>query len=194
MIHMNKRSGTESKRKILYSATRIFSQFGYKGTSMRMIAKAADISIGGLYLYFRNKEDLYTTLIGNRLDDLSAETRRTLEDIQDPAEAIRTFISMRVEYAKKHRELILVLGKEQGFTFGLKAKKKFFRDQRRVVEEIVQKGIISGRFRDCNKEEVAKVIVCTFRGFILSMIVEPDALFLPEEFSTLVLNGILSEG
>jgi AcrR family transcriptional regulator len=194
MIHVNKRSGTESKRKILSSAIQMFSRYGYKGTSMRMIAKAADISIGGLYLYFRNKEDLYTTLISNRLDDLTAETKRTLKDIQDPAEAMRTFIAMRIEYAKKHRELILVLGKEQGFTFGLRAKKKFFRDQRRVIEEIVQKGIRSGRFRDCNKEEVAKIIVCAFRGFILSIIVEPDALFAPEEFSSIVLNGILAKG
>lgn len=194
MIHMNKRSGTESKKKILSAAKRIFSRYGYRGTSMRMIAKAADISTGGLYLYFRNKEDLYTTLIAHRLDDLTSETRETLKDIQDPAGAMSTFISMRVEYTKKHRELILVLGKEQGFTFGLKAKKKFFEDQRRVIEEIVQKGIRSGRFRNCNGEEVAKIIVCALRGFILSMIVEPDALFSPEECSNLILKGILAKG
>jgi AcrR family transcriptional regulator len=191
MIHVNKRSGEESKKKILSAATKVFSNHGYKGASMRMIAGAANISIGGLYLYFKNKEELYTTLISNRVDDLSAETRETLKGMRDPAEALSTLISMRVEYAKKHREMILVLGREQALTFGLRAKKKFFEDQRRAIEEIVRRGIASGTFRPCDEKEVAKIIVCALRGFILSMIVEPDALFSPEECANLILTGIL---
>jgi len=189
---MNKRSGKESKKKILIAATRIFSAYGYKGASMRMIAQSAGISTGGLYLYFKNKEDLYTTLVGIRLNDLAEETREALGDIDDPAKAIRTFITMRVTYAKKHRELILLLGKEQGFTFGIKARKRFFREQRRIVEEIVRKGIASGRMRNYRVEEVAKIIICALRGFLLSMLVEPDALFSPEECSRLVLEGLLA--
>jgi AcrR family transcriptional regulator len=187
---MNKRSGKESKKRILTAATRVFSAYGYKGASMRMIAQAADIRLGGLYLYFKNKEDLYTTLIRIRLNKLTEETRKVLRGVDDPAGAIRTFITMRVNYAKKHRELILLLGKEQGFTFGIRARKQFFREQRRVVEEIVRKGIASGRMRKCNVEEVAKVIICALRGFIISMLVEPDALFSAEECSTLVLEGL----
>ena len=187
---MNKRSGKESKKKILSAASKVFSAYGYKGASMRMIAQAAGISLGGLYLYFKNKEDLYTTLIRIRLNDLAEETREVVGDIDDPAQAIRTFIRMRVNYAKKHRELVLILGKEQGFTFGIKARKQFFREQRRVIEEIVRKGIASGRMRNCKVEEIAKVIICALRGFILSMLVEPDALFSPEACSTLVLEGL----
>ena len=190
---MNKRSGKESKEKILGAATRVFAEYGYKGASMRMIAKAADISTGGLYLYFKNKEDLYTTLMRIRLNDLAEETREALAGIDDPAEAVRTFISMRIRYAKKHRELILILGKERGFTFGIKVRKQFFREQRRVIEEIVRKGVASGRMRNCRVEDVAKVIICVLRGFILSIIVEPDALFPPEECSTLVLEGLLAK-
>ncbi|HXX81424.1 MAG TPA: TetR/AcrR family transcriptional regulator [Thermodesulfovibrionales bacterium] len=187
---MNKRSGKESKRKILSAATKVFSVYGYKGASMRMIAQAADISLGGLYLYFKNKEDLYTTLIRIRLNDLAEETREVLGDIDDPTQAIRTFITMRVNYAKKHRELVLLLGKEQGLTFGIKARKQFFREQRRVIEEIVRKGIASGGMRNCKVEEIAKIIICALRGFILSMLVEPDALFSPEACSTLILEGL----
>ncbi len=190
---MNKRSGEESKKKILNAAQRVFSGYGYKGASMRMIAKAADMSLGGLYLYFRNKEDLYTTLVRKGLDDLARETRETLQDIEDPADAIRTFISMRAEDARKHRELILVLGKEKGFTFGVKTRKKFFREQRKAVEEIVNRGIASGTFRACDPGEIAKIVVCMLRGFILSIIVEPDALFSAIECGSLVLRGLLKD-
>jgi AcrR family transcriptional regulator len=191
---MNKRSGEESRKKILNAARRVFSKYGYKGASMRMIAKAADISLGGLYLYFKSKEDLYSTLIVRSLENLLKETKETLHDITDPAEAIRTFLSMRVQYARKHRELILVLGKEQGFSFGIKERKMFFAEQRRVIEEIVRQGIAAGTFRECAVEEVAKIIVCALRGFILSIIVEPDAMFSPEECSALLLEGLLRDG
>ncbi len=160
---------------------------------MRMIAKAADMSLGGLYLYFRNKEDLYTTLLRKSLDDLARETRETLQDIEDPADAIRIFLSMRVNYARRHREHILVLGKEKGFSFGVRTRQRFFREQRKVVEEIVNRGIASGTFRQCDPREVAKIVVCMLRGFILSIIVEPDALFSANECGFLVLQGLLKD-
>ena len=161
---------------------------------MRMIAKCADISLGGLYVYFRSKEDLYSTLIVRSLESLLKETKETLHNIADPAEAIRILLSRRVQYARRHRELILAMGKEQGFSFCNKERKKFYAEQRRLVEEIVRKGIASGTFRECSAQEVAKIIVCTLRGFILSMIVEPDAMFSPDDCSALLLEGLLRKG
>ena len=58
MVHMNKRSGSASKERILREATKVFSEHGYEKSSMRMIAKASNISIGGLYLYFENKDSI----------------------------------------------------------------------------------------------------------------------------------------
>jgi AcrR family transcriptional regulator len=189
---MNKRSGIESRKRIMSAAGRVFSEYGYRGASMRMIAKESGVSLGGPYLYFRNKEQLYTTLLMGRLDDLTRNTRDAVKDIEDPALALATFISMRLDYARKHRELILLQGKEHGFDFGIKAKRRFFRQQREVVKSILQKGIASGRFRECDVNEVSKVIVCVLRGFILSIIVEPDVLFSAGECSELFLKGLLA--
>jgi AcrR family transcriptional regulator len=189
---MNKRSGIESRKKIMSAAGKVFSEYGYRGASMRMIAKESGVSLGGPYLYFRNKEQLYTTLLSGRLDDLARNTSEAVKDIDDPAVALSTFISMRLDYARKHRELILLQGKEHGFDFAIKAKRRFFRQQREVVKSIIRKGIDSGRFRKCDVEEVSKVIVCVLRGFILSIIVEPDVLFSAEECSGLFLKGLLN--
>lgn len=188
---MNKRSGIKSKKRILDAAMKVFAEYGYAKANMRVIAKASDISIGGLYLYFRNKEDLCFTLIKNRLDDLAGRTKEALGDTDDPAEAIGKFIAIHINYVKKHRELILVQGREHGFAFGLEIKKKFFRGQRRLLEDIIRKGIKSGVFRRCNVEESAKIIIGAIRGFVLSIVVEAEALFSPEECSNLILNGLI---
>jgi AcrR family transcriptional regulator len=188
---VNRRSGEESRKKILSAAARVFSAYGYKGAGMRAIAKAAGISTAGLYLYFKNKEDLYTVLVRSKLHALNAEIRETLGSIEDPVAAMSTFISMRLNYAKKHREFFFFLGREKGFAFGIRAKRRFFREQREAIEEIIMKGIAAGVFRPCNVKEVAKIIVCVLRGYMFSIIVEPDALFSPEECSDVVLKGLL---
>ena len=188
---MNKRSGIESKKRILSAAIKTFSERGYKGTSMRMIAGRAHISVGGLYLYFRSKEDLYLTLLKTRLDDLADRTTEALKDVKDPAEAMRNFLNLRLNYVREHRELILALGRDPGFGFGIDVKRKFFRQQRHVIEGILKKGIAAGKFRKCNTGEVAKVIFSLVRGFIASLVIEPDALFSPGECCVLVLTGLL---
>lgn len=188
---MNKRSGLASKKRILKAATRVFSEHGYEKSSMRMIAKASHISIGGLYLYFRNKEDLYLTLIKFRMDDLSDRLKKELNVIQDPVSQMRAYISMSINYARKYKELLLIKGRELGVTSGMDVKREFFKRQKRLVEEIIQNGITSGVFSTCNVEEATKVIRNAIRGFIVSMIIEEDALFSPEDCSKLILYGLM---
>jgi AcrR family transcriptional regulator len=191
MVHMNKRSGPASKERILKEATKVFSEHGYEKSSMRMIAKASNISIGGLYLYFKNKEDLYTKLTNSWMDDYSDKLKKALSDVQDPIGQIKTYIVLSINYAKKHRELILFQGRELSRVCGTEAKKKFFKKQSRLVENIILRGIKTGVFRKCNVKETAKVIRGAIRGFIFSIIVEEDALFSPEECSNLILNGLM---
>lgn len=47
----------QSKRTIIASATKVFSEFGYQAT-IEKIAKAANISKGLIYNYFKSKDDL----------------------------------------------------------------------------------------------------------------------------------------
>ena len=188
---MNKRSGINSKKRILTAAIKVFSEYGYKGASMRMIASTARISIGGVYLYFTNKEELYLTLIKERFDDFSAQVKTSISEIEGPVKAISSFIRMYLEYAKTHKELILTQGREHGFAFAIDIKREFFKEQRDIIEGIVARGIQSGVFTECNAKEAAKIIMGTLRGFILSIVVDPDNLFSPEECCRLMLGGLL---
>lgn len=188
---MNKRSAIESKKRIRDAAIRVFSEYGYRGASMRMIANVAGISVGGIYLYFKNKEELYLSLMKERLSDFNRRLSEALMYTRTPSEAFGVFINLYLDNVKKHREFIIIQGREHGFSFGKDIKQRFFRQQRRVIEGIIQSGIASGEFRECNVKEVSKIIFCVLRGFILSLIIEPGALFSPEECSSFILKGLL---
>lgn len=191
---VSRRTAKESKESILEAAIRVFSEKGYSQTTIREIAKKAGISVGGVYIYFTNKEEIYFTLLKYLLDEFRDRSGESIEDIEDTAEAVKKYIAINLNYAKKFKGLILIEGREHGFTSCIDIKKKFFRGQRRLIEEIIKKGIRSGRFERCNVEGTARVIIGTLRGFILSLVMDSDALYSQEECCNLILGGLLKRG
>lgn len=191
---MNKCSAYESRQKIINVAEKIFSRYGYNGATMRMIAKEANISIGGLYLHFKNKEELSLFLLKKRIEEFFEKILKPVESIESPAEALKALIKNIAEYAKENREFIIMHTKEHGFTFGLNIKKEFFKKERGIIKNIIQKGIASGEFSNSyDSEEVAKVILNITRGFVMSVVVDSENLFNPEECLDILLYGLLNK-
>jgi AcrR family transcriptional regulator len=50
------------RQQIIVAAKRVFSNKGFNKTTMEDIAKESELSPGTLYLYFKNKEELYASL------------------------------------------------------------------------------------------------------------------------------------
>lgn len=189
---MNKRSGIESKQKIMKAAMDVFSRKGYAKANIREIARIAGISIGGVYLYFRNKEELYRNLINERMLDIGSKTETIAGKTQSASEALSHFLSLHLENALKHKEFILLHIREHGFTFGVQEKKNFFRKQRELVERLIQRGIRTGEFRKCNADDMAKVIMGSLRGVILSMALDDDVHITPQMMNEFIFNGLLT--
>jgi len=59
---------------ILSAAEELFAGEGYQKASMEMIADAAEVSVGAVYFYFKNKEDLLVHLI----EDIGYQLRNLL--------------------------------------------------------------------------------------------------------------------
>ena len=187
---MNKRSGIESKQKIMKAAMDVFSRKGYAKANIREIARTAGISVGGVYLYFRNKEELYRSLINERMLDIGSKTETIAGKTQSASEALSHFLSLHLENALKHKEFILLHIREHGFTFGVQEKKNFFRKQRELVERLIQRGIRTGEFRKCNADDMAKVIMGSLRGVILSMALDDDVHITPQMMNEFIFNGL----
>jgi AcrR family transcriptional regulator len=189
---MNRRSGIESKKKILKAGMDVFSQKGYAKASIREIARTAGISIGGVYLYFRNKEELYRSLISERMLDVGNQTENAAGEARSAMQALSDFFRIHLEHALKHKEFILLHIREYGFAFGVREKRKFFGKQRDLIAQIIRQGIASGEFRKCNPDEMAKIIMGALRGVVLSMALDDDVRITPRLMQEFVFQGLLS--
>lgn len=185
------RSAENTRNRIVDAARQVFSENGYGDASMRLIAQVADISVGCLYIHFKNKEDLYLTLMHQWMADLDAQTKTAISQSDDPADCIRNYIAVTLDFAKNHREVIMLQGCELGVSLGLELKRDFFRQRRLLLCTLIERGIRAGVFCPCDVNEVTKIIFNTLRGFVFSLIVDDEALFSAEVCSNVILNGLL---
>lgn len=191
VVNISRRSGYESKKRIIDAAIKVFSQYGYSGATMRMIAKEAGISVGGVYLYFRNKEELFLFLMQEKTKDLESRIASIFEEKRNAKETLEEYVKIAVEYASENKELILLHGRELGFTFGMEIKKGFFEKQKALLKNLIESGIKTNDFTECNSEEVAKLIMHIIRGYVLSVVVDPENLIDPDECVKIIFNGLL---
>lgn len=63
--------GDETKRKILEAAETLFSEKGFDGASVGMIAEAVGINKGLIYYHFKNKDDILVSLFQSVIDELA---------------------------------------------------------------------------------------------------------------------------
>lgn len=61
------------RHRIQTAARTVFTERGFAATSIEQIARASQLSVGAIYLYFRSKEDLYVSLLEDALLLFDAE-------------------------------------------------------------------------------------------------------------------------
>ena len=83
---------------ILRHAARVFYDKGYDRASIRDIAKEAQMSLAGLYYYFRSKEELLYLIQENVFSELLETVREKLEGVEGPEEKLRVFIQNHLAY------------------------------------------------------------------------------------------------
>src|SRR6478609_7380852 len=91
------------RRRIQEAARSVFAERGYAGASIELIARAAQLSVGAIYLYFRSKEDLYVSLVEDTLTVFDVEMAQVREQTE-VSKRLRETWSILVRWAEKDAE------------------------------------------------------------------------------------------
>jgi AcrR family transcriptional regulator len=70
----------EKNMEILDVAHTLFTRFGYRKTTMEDIGKEIGLNQASLYHYFRNKEDIYLSVIFNRYTEMKDTIRSSIKE------------------------------------------------------------------------------------------------------------------
>ncbi len=80
--------GRRTRQTILDAASTVFTKDGYVDARMSDVAAEAGLSLGGLYRYFENKEDLFSSVIRDIHEELFRRSRSSTPISDDPEAAL----------------------------------------------------------------------------------------------------------
>ena len=99
-------SGLRAKHKadrdnrILEAAAELFREAGYEGAKIEAIAAEAEVSIGTIYNYYRNKGDLLVAIVSMEVNEVLNAGRRVIaEPPRDVGDALDTLIGIYIEHS-----------------------------------------------------------------------------------------------
>lgn len=96
-----------TRHRALDAALDLFSQQGFRGTTIRQIAEAADLSVGNVYYHFPSKEAIFEHLLedfSHRIFDEDSPVSRVFEpldfpdDLETLAQACDELVSQNIPY------------------------------------------------------------------------------------------------
>ncbi|MBN9261028.1 MAG: TetR family transcriptional regulator [Hyphomicrobium sp.] len=98
-----------TRERIVQAAIRLFSQKGYRGTSMGDLQKAVGLQRGGLYHHIANKEEILYDICRTRMVALVADTHRIMASEADPIKRTQLLGRAWLREIAAHREAWVIL-------------------------------------------------------------------------------------
>ncbi|OCL27018.1 TetR family transcriptional regulator [Orenia metallireducens] len=140
------------KEKIFAAAIQKFAKKGTSATTMQEIAEEAGIGKGTLYRYFKNKEDLISSLIKFGLNDVLEKVKKEINKLDDPIKKIEQIIIVQLNFYKNHGEFHKFLTREVwGHKLKFKDEIKEIMDKyTEIIEDIIIEGIEQKKLKEMN--------------------------------------------
>ncbi|HOK56202.1 MAG TPA: TetR/AcrR family transcriptional regulator [bacterium] len=130
----------ENKRKLIIKvAEKLISQKGYSKTTIEEITRKAGIGKGTFYLYFKNKNDLFFSIIKEEFENLMLKIKKEVEGIDDFFERLKKEIEMYLDYHEKNYAFFKILLQEKPF-IRKKSFEKFWKDFFERWDNFMKKG------------------------------------------------------
>jgi len=190
------------RQDMLAGALELFSEKGYHNVSMHEIAKKSEFAIGTLYKFFKNKEDLYNSLILEGGDRFHEMITRAMEEVDDEVEKLRTYIRFKGRFFNDNISMVrLFFAETLGASFNVMAgvNSEIRKQHETFLQELVkifESGIKKKRFK--KKFHPYHLAVCleSITNAFLSLWIEapeqhpyPDD---PDQVLDIILEGFAS--
>lgn len=102
------RISEEKRNRIFNAAINEFAEHGFESTNINNIAQNAGVSIGSMYKYFKNKEELYLAIIHFGVESLKGILEETISGEEDLFGKIEKIIKAIQSYSRSNINLTKV--------------------------------------------------------------------------------------
>jgi AcrR family transcriptional regulator len=111
----NKDLVQKRRTQIIKAAAKLFSKKGYHRTSVKEIARVSGISIGSLYDYIKNKEDILYFFYERYVNELEKRIKEETKGAKDPFQELQLALSAYMDTVDLFQDYVLFLYQESKY-------------------------------------------------------------------------------
>lgn len=160
---------------ILNSAIKVFSKKGFEAARMEDIAKTAKLSVGGVYWYYKSKEEIIIAIMEQLIDKDVKDLRVLLEAEGSVRARLEAYISLSIEAAQEYipitYELYSLAHRNAKVKNHIRA---FLQTYHSVLEQFIQQGINRREFKSVNAREAALTLASLYEGTLELTMLDPE--------------------
>ncbi len=165
------------RREILDEAEIIFAAKGFHATTMAEIAQGSGFAIGTLYQFFQGKEDLYVSMVTEKLQLMYKEIRDAVQAREDTLQKVDALVRTYFLFVENNAGFCTFFVRSDGAT--LPDVSNVLREQMieaylgqiQFIEGIINKGIEEGIFQPEKERDYAFALSGIIRGIIFDWLV-----------------------
>lgn len=186
-----------TRARILDAAARLFAERGYRAATMEEIARAAEVSKGGLYWSFESKQELFFALLEERIDRPLRELFERVESAPVDADTAPWAGQGHHELMRGQRELLLLYHEYALLAARDPALRERLVERQRGLRAAMGRAFATRYARtglplDIPGERLATAVMAMADGLSLEHLVDPEVVGedLLEEILNLIYAGI----
>ena len=140
----------DKRTAILDAATAVFARRGFFGAQVADVARAAGVAAGTVYLYFRSKDEILTSIFDRTMQEAIASGKTALADVVDPVDRLRRIARMHLARLGRDRNLAIVFQVElrQTTKFMERFSTTGLREYLSMIQRTIEEGQVRGAFRE----------------------------------------------
>ncbi len=164
----------QTRDRIIKNASKLFAKKSFFKTTVDDIAQATGVAKGTVYLYFKNKQELYTATVDahfsyilNKVAEIETKNITATEKMTEiTVDFVNYVSSLKTSYMPFNVENVNLIGKTLKTMHSIVMPKIIKMNE--VISRIVEQGIESGEFRDVEPRVAAFYFLGTIRAIFIS--------------------------
>lgn len=158
----------DRKLMILEAATKSFTLFGYKATTMDQVAKLANVGKGTIYTFFKNKEELFDEIIKGLVQEMKAAAEEAFDESLSFHENVHRSLMSILKFRKEHQLTIKLFQEEK--EIGTPAVIEVITTLEKIILKYIKERVIlairRGDIKECDPEITAFIMVKLYIALI----------------------------
>ena len=178
-LERKKREFNMRRAEILKQAEKVFATKGFHNVTVAEIANASGFSIGSLYQFFEGKENLYTTMISEKLDLMYADIRKATNAAKDITGKIEALIDAHLQFIEKNTDFcrLFIKGENAALSEAMTSlRQKLIDDYFKhinFIENLLKDGIKKGLLRALPPHDMASALFHLIRASSMEWMLVP---------------------